>query len=130
MDHLLELFHSENDDGLLDVDIQMLQAWLVVYSSSKFYTISNVFFNKNGGENVSIKNCMSRISMFVPTKATVKLANVNTGHDQVIGINLCQFTYCKIIYLVVPVYYFSSHPSNTISLGALKFYVGFSKYYV
>ena len=26
MDHLLELFHSEHDDDLLDVDLQMLQA--------------------------------------------------------------------------------------------------------
>ena len=26
MDHLLELFHSENDDDLLDVDLQMLQS--------------------------------------------------------------------------------------------------------
>ena len=26
MDHLLELFHSEHDDGLLDFDLQMLQA--------------------------------------------------------------------------------------------------------
>ena len=26
MDHLLELFHSEYDDDLLDVDLQMLQA--------------------------------------------------------------------------------------------------------
>ena len=26
-----------------------------------------------------------------------------------------------------PVYYFTGHPYNTISLGALKFYVGFQK---
>ena len=26
MDHLLEFFHSEHDDGLLDVDLQMCQA--------------------------------------------------------------------------------------------------------
>ena len=26
MDHLLELFHSEHDDDLLDFDLQMLQA--------------------------------------------------------------------------------------------------------
>ena len=26
MDHLLELFHSEHDDDLLDVDLHMLQA--------------------------------------------------------------------------------------------------------
>ena len=28
---------------------------------------------------------------------------------------------------MVPVYYFSGHPSNTISSGALKFYAGFQK---
>ena len=28
---------------------------------------------------------------------------------------------------MVPVYYFPSHPYNTISPGALKFYVGFQK---
>ena len=26
MDHILEFFHSEHDDDLLDVDLQMLQA--------------------------------------------------------------------------------------------------------
>ena len=35
MDHLLELFHSEHDDDILDVDLQMLQYWLVVAPSSK-----------------------------------------------------------------------------------------------
>ena len=30
MDHLLELFHSEHDEDLLDVVIQMLQYLLVV----------------------------------------------------------------------------------------------------
>ena len=26
MDHLLELFHSEHDDNILDIDLQMFQA--------------------------------------------------------------------------------------------------------
>ena len=43
-------------------------------------------FYKDGGENVDVKNCMSLFSMSVPTKATVKLANGNMGHAQVIGI--------------------------------------------
>ena len=30
MDHLMELFHSEHDEDLLDVDLQILQACLVV----------------------------------------------------------------------------------------------------
>ena len=62
--------------------------------------------------------------MFVPTKATVKLSNVNTGHPQVIGIILYCFPNCSIIYSVGPVYYCTGHPSNTISSGPLKFYAG------
>ena len=82
MDHLLEFFHSEHDDDLLDVDIQMLQAWLVVAPPTKFYTVSTELFHKDGGANVAVKNCMLQFSMFVPTKTTVKLANGNTGHAQ------------------------------------------------
>ena len=66
---------------------------------------------------------MSHFSMFVPTKATVKLANVNTGHAQVVGIILCCFPNCPIIYTVGTVYYFPGHPSNTISSVALNFYL-------
>ena len=43
--------------------------------------------------------------MFVSTKATVKFSNENTGHAQGIGIILCHFTNCTIIYPVGPVYY-------------------------
>ena len=63
--------------------------------------------------------------MFVPTKATVKLANRNTGHTQGIGIILGHFTNCTIIYPVGPVYYCPGDPPNTISLGALEFYADF-----
>ena len=70
---------------------------------------------------------MSHFSIFVPTKATLKLANGNTGHAQGIGIILCRFPKCSSIYPVGPVYYFPGHPLNTISSGALKFYVGFQK---
>ena len=121
MDQLLELLNSENADNILDVDLQMFQAWLVVATSSKFYTDFTVLFHKYGGANVSITNFMSHFSMLVLTKANVKLANGNTGHEQVIGIISCCFTNCYVIYPVVPVYYFSFHPSKTISLGALKF---------
>ena len=55
----------------------------------------------------------------------VKLANGNMGHAQKIGIILCCFPNCSIIYPVGPVYYCPGHPSNTISSGALKFYIGF-----
>ena len=65
--------------------------------------------------------------MFVSTRVTVKISNGNTVHAQVIGVVLCGFPNCPIIYPVGPVYYFPGHPSNTISLGALKFYVGFQK---
>ena len=47
--------------------------------------------------NISVKNCMSQFSMFLPTKATVKLANWNMGHDQVIGSIFCRL-------LTVPLY--------------------------
>ena len=63
--------------------------------------------------------------MFVPTKSTVKLDNGNTGHAQGIGIILCRFPKFSIIIPVGPVYYCPGHPSNTISSGALKFYIGF-----
>ena len=70
---------------------------------------------------------MTHFSLFVPTKATVKRANGNTGQAQGIGIILCRFPNCSIIYPVGPVYYCPSHPSNTISLGALKFFICFKK---
>ena len=65
--------------------------------------------------------------MFFPTKATVKLDNGNTGHAQGIGIILCHLPNCSIIYPEGLVYYYLGHPYNTISSGALKFYVGFQK---
>ena len=65
--------------------------------------------------------------MFVPKKVTVKLANVNTGYAQGIGIILCHFPICSIIYPAGPLYYFPGQPSNTISSSALKFYVVFQK---
>ena len=91
MYQLLEWYHSEYDDDLLDVDLHILQAWLVVAPYSKFYTIFTVLFHKYGGTNVGVKNCMSHFSMFVPTKANVKLANRNTGHAQGNGIILFCF---------------------------------------
>ena len=99
----------------------------MVAPPSRFYTISTDFFHKDGGANVAVTNCMSQFSMFVPTKATVKLSNVNTVHAQVIGIILCLFTNYFIIYPVGSVYYCPGHPFDTISSGALKFYVGFQK---
>ena len=58
----------------------------------------------------------------------MKLANGNTGHAQVILIILCLFINCYIIYSARPAYYLPGHHSNTISLGDLKFYVGFQKF--
>ena len=57
----------------------------------------------------------------------MKFSDGNTGHAQVIGIILCIFPNCPNIYPVGPVYYCPGHPSNTISLDALKFHVGFQK---
>ena len=105
----------------------MLQAWLVVAHPSEFNTVSTVLFHKDGGANVAVKNCMSHFSMFVPAKVSVKLDNGNTVHAQGIGIILCCFLNCLIIYPVGTVYYCPSHPSNTISSGALNFYIGFKK---
>ena len=99
----------------------------MVAHPSKFYTVSTGLFHKDGGANVAVTNCMSHFSMFFPTKATAKLANGNTGHAQEIGIILCHFPNCSIIYPVGTVYYCPGHPSNTISSGALKFYIGFKK---
>ena len=70
---------------------------------------------------------MSQFSMFLPIEATAKLANQNTGYAQVIGIISCCFPNCYILYPVGPFYYCPGHPYDTISSGALKFYVGFEK---
>ena len=99
----------------------------MVTHHSKFHTVSTVLFHKYGGANVSVANCMSLFSMFVPTKTTVKLDNGNMLHAQGIEIIICNFPNCSIIYTLRPVYYCPGHPSNTISSGALKFYVGFQK---
>ena len=97
----------------------------MVAPPTKFYTVATMLFHKYGGANVVVTNFMSRFSMFVPTKATVKVSNGNTVHAQGIGIILYRFPNCLIIYPVGPVYYFPGHPSNTISSGALKIYVIF-----
>ena len=120
MEQLLEFLHSEHDDYLLDVDLHMLQDLLAVYPSLEFYTVSTLLFHKYGGENICVKNCMSHFSIFVPTNYNVKLSNGNMVYAQEIGIVLCRFPNCLIMYSVIPVYYCPGHPSNTISLGDLK----------
>ena len=65
--------------------------------------------------------------MFFLTKAAVKLAHGKTRNSQGIWIILYCFPNCSTIYPVGPVYYFPGHPSNTISPGDLKFYVGFQE---
>ena len=70
---------------------------------------------------------MSHFSVFVPTKATVRLTNGNTGHVKRIGIVLFHFPKCFVIYTVGQDYYFPGHHYNTTSLGALNFYVDFQK---
>ena len=72
-----------------------------------------MFFHKYGEANVAVTNCMSHFSMFVPTKATVKLANGNTVNAQVIRIFLCRFLNCSILCPVRTVYYCLSNPSKT-----------------
>ena len=99
----------------------------MVAPSSNFYIVSTVLFHKYGGANVSVKNGMSQFSINLPTKETVKLANGNRVHAQGIGILLCRFTNYPIIYEAGTVYYCPGYPSNTISSGALKFYISFQK---
>ena len=77
MNQLPELFHSENDDDILDVDIQMLQALLVVSPSLEFIQSQLRVLNKDEGANIGLKNY---ISMFAPIKESVKLTNGNMGH--------------------------------------------------
>ena len=127
MDQLLESFHSDHDDNLLDIELRILPYWLVVSPSSNFYTLFTMLFHKCWEENVAVKNCTSHFYMFVPTKANAKLANVSMGHAQGIRVISCSFTNFPIIYPVELVYYFPGHPSSIISLDALKYFVGFQK---
>ena len=124
MYHLLEFLHSEYE-YILYVYIQMLQSWLMISPTKNIYTVYTVLFHKNGGVNSAVKNWMSQFSMFVPTKAVVKLANGNTVHAQGVGIILCRFPNFSIIYPVEWVCYCTGHPSKTISSGALIFYAIF-----
>ena len=65
--------------------------------------------------------------MFVPTKQNVKLSYKSTGHAQGIGIILCHFPNCTIIYSMGPVYYCPVQPSNILSLGTLKYMLNFKR---
>ena len=69
----------------------------MVDTSSKCYTVSTLLFHKDGVENISIKNCMSHFSIFVQTKANVKLANGNTRRAHGMG----RF---YVITLTIPLY--------------------------
>ena len=105
----------------------MLQDRLLVPPSSICYTVSVLLFRKYLGENIGVTNCMSHFSMFVSTKADVKFTNGNMDNSQEIGILLCHFPICPIIYTVVPVNYCPGYPSDNISLGGIKFYFVFQK---
>ena len=124
MDHLLELFRSYMMKifWMLTSICFKLYWWLPLLN---FFTVSTVLFHKNGGANAAVKNCMLHFSIFVPTKATMKSANGNTVHAQLIGLVLCSFPKCLIIYSVGPIYYCPGQPSNTISSDALKVYIDF-----
>ena len=87
-----------------------------------------MFFNKYGGLNIVITNWFLNFSILVPTRANINFYDGNTGHAQVIGIILCKFPNCSNIYTLGPVYYCTDHPSNTISLDALKFHFGFKRF--
>ena len=59
MDQLPEFFHLEHDDYLFGVEIYRIQAWPVVAPYSKFYTVSILLFQKNGGAKFSVTSYMS-----------------------------------------------------------------------
>ena len=79
-------------------------------------------FHKYGENNIAITNCMLYFSMFIPTKAHLKLSYGNKVNTHLIGIILCHFPILPIIHPVVLVCYCPGSRSNTISLGALKVY--------
>ena len=58
----------------------------MVAPPSKLYTVSDVLFHKYGGANVAVTNCMSHFSVFVPTKATVKLAKETRDMSKELGL--------------------------------------------
>ena len=57
----------------------------------------------------------------------MELANGNMVNAQIIGIILCHFINCFVIYPVGLIYYCPGHPYKTISSVALKVYVGFKR---
>ena len=52
MYQILELFHSEHDENILNVDLQMLQDLIVIVHYKTKYTDSTVFFHKYVGSNL------------------------------------------------------------------------------
>ena len=74
----------------------------MVAPPSKFYIVSTLLFHKYRGVNFEVMNCISLFSMFVLTKATVKLAKGNTAHAQTVGI-------IYVIFLIIPLYIKWSH---------------------
>ena len=64
MYHLLELFYSEQDDYLLDAELKIIKALLVVACSSIFYTAFTVLFHKYGVANTAVTNWMSQFLFF------------------------------------------------------------------
>ena len=49
MEQIPQFLQSYHDDNILDVDLQMLQYWLLVAPSLNVYTFSTILFYKNGG---------------------------------------------------------------------------------
>ena len=52
MYQILELFHSEHDENILNVDLHMIQALIVIVHYKTNYTDSTVFFHKYVGSNL------------------------------------------------------------------------------
>ena len=83
-----------------------------------------MLFHKYIGSKVGVKNSCHDFQ-YSSKPSPMLLDNGNTGHAQLIRIILCCFIDFPIVYPAVTVYYWPGHPSNTISLGSLKCYVGF-----
>ena len=66
-------------------------------------------------ENQMLQSQISCHTFLCFPQPNLKMANGNTKYAQGIGIILCRFPKCSIIYPVGPFYYYSCHPSNTIS---------------
>ena len=73
MDHLLEFLHSENYEDILYVDLQMLQAWLVVAPPSKFYSVEETLQLPHATFKKIFFECALEVELFKGLKRKLSL---------------------------------------------------------